>query len=212
MEIEAGPLAAYLEDLLPDRDPLLQQMEAYAREHGVPIVGPRVGTLLTILTAAHHAERALELGTAIGYSGIWIARGLAPGGQLLTVEGREDVAEVARRNFQAAGLENRVEVAVGSAHDVLPTMEGEFDLIFNDIDKEGYPAILPLCKAVLRPGGLLVTDNVLWSGRVADPADRTDSTEAIREYNRLLAWDAEMEVVILPIRDGVSVALRAGRV
>lgn len=208
MDIENERLTAYVEGLLPQRDEVLRGLEAYAAEHGVPIVGPRVGTLLMILAAASEAKKALELGTAIGYSGTWIARGMASGGRLITVESRQEMARLARRNLEEAGVADSVEVVLGEASEVIPTLGNGFDFIFNDVDKERYPAILSLSKPALAKGGVLVTDNVLWSGRVASPEDETASTTAIREYNRLLAEDSEMATVILPIRDGVSISVK----
>lgn len=208
MDVENERLTTYVESLLPQRDKALRGLEAYAAEHGVPIVGPRVGTLLTILAAASRARKALELGTAIGYSGTWIARGMAPGGRLITVEAREEMAMSARHHFEEAGLADSVEVVVGEATEVMPTLGKAFDFIFNDVDKEGYLEILSLSKAALAKGGVLVTDNVLWRGRVASPEEASTSTAAIREYNRLLMEDPEMTTVILPIRDGVSISVK----
>lgn len=208
MGIVEDAVEAYLGGLVPDRDPLLARLEAEAESEGIPIVGPQVGTLLWLLATLRGASRAVDLGTAVGYSAIWIARGLQPGGHLDTVEAREALAGRARRNLGEAGLEDAVAVHVGRAQDVLPTLGDDVDLVFNDVDKEGYPEVLPLAKRVLRPGGLLVTDNVLWSGRVADPDDTSRATEAIRRYNRLLAQDGEMATVVLPLRDGVSLSLK----
>lgn len=198
----------YIEGLLPTRDRVLRRLESEAREEGIPIIGPHVGALLMVLAAAAKSQRGVELGTAIGYSTIWIARGLGDDGKLYTVEAREEMVGRAVRNVAEAGLGDVVEILSGPAHEVLPTLGGGFDLVFNDIDKEDYPAMLPLCKESLRPGGLLITDNVLWGGRVTSPEDRSASTEAIREYNRLLAEDEEMMTVILPIRDGVSISVK----
>lgn len=206
MAIEGEAIEAYLDGLMPPRDQVLQSMEAFAEEWDVPIVGPRVGTLLMILAAQTHASRILELGTAIGYSAIWLARGMAAGGRVVTIEAREEMAQRARENLRRAGLLDVVDVRVGMAVDVLLDLKGSYDVIFNDIDKEGYPQVLPRLKAILRPGGLLITDNVLWSGRVADPGDSSASTVAIREYNKLLARDEDMETVIVPLRDGVSIS------
>ncbi len=208
MYIENDRLTAYAEGLLPQRDELLQELEAFAAAHGIPIVGPRVGMLLMILATASRATKALELGTAIGYSGIWIARGMGSSGRLITVEGRAEMARSARRNFEKAGLADSVEVVVGEASEVMPTLGKGFDLIFNDVDKEGYPKVLPLCKDALADGGLLITDNVLWSGQVAAKEDKSQSTIAIRTYNSLLAGDSEMATLILPIRDGVSISVK----
>ena len=208
MVVEVEVIAGYLEGLLPERDSVLTRLEAEAREENIPIVGPRVGGILQILASMSGAQRILELGTAVGYSAIWLSRGMGTGGKLITVEARESMAERARRNVAEAGLEDAVEVRLGQALSLLPEVEGRFDLIFNDIDKESYPQVIPYAKKLLRPGGLLVTDNVLWSGRVADPKETDSWTEAIRTYNQTLAEDQDMETVILPVRDGVSISVK----
>jgi predicted O-methyltransferase YrrM len=149
----------------------------------------------------------LELGTAIGYSGTWLARALPADGQLITVEGSPETATIAKANFEKTGVADRVTILVGAAQDILEDLRGPFDFIFNDIDKEGYPAVLDPCIERLRVGGLLVTDNVLWHGEVARK-DRSADTKAIRTYNDRLSGDARMVTVITPVRDGVSVALK----
>ncbi len=208
MAVEIEAIAGYLEGLLPERDALLTRLEAEAQKENIPIVGPRVGGILQMLSSLVGARRILELGTAIGYSAIWLTRGMGEEGRLTSFEANEATAERARRNLAEAGLGDRVEVQVGQALTLLPKMDGPYELIFNDIDKESYPQVIPWAKKLLRPGGLLVTDNVLWGGRVADPEDRSPATEAIIEYNRLLAEDEEMSTVILPVRDGVSISIK----
>ncbi|MDX1534207.1 MAG: O-methyltransferase [Thermoplasmata archaeon] len=209
MAVEIEAIGTYLDQLLPDRDPLLSRLEAEAREENIPIVGPRVGGLLRLLTSLVGPRRILELGTAVGYSAIWMGRGMPAEGEIVTIEARASMADRARRNLGEAGLGDRVDVRMGEALTLLPQLKGPFELIFNDIDKESYPAVIPWAKALLRPGGLLVTDNVLWSGRVADPSDKDAWTEAIRTYNRSLAEDPEMETVVLPVRDGVSISVKS---
>lgn len=208
MEVWSQELSHYVERLLPSRDGLLRRLEAEAREERIPIVGPHVGALLMMLASAIGSRKAVELGTAIGYSTIWIARGMQSDGRLVTVDAKEEMVRRARRNLEEAGLGGVVEVIHGDVLEVLPSLGGDHDLIFNDIDKTLYPTVLPLCKEALRLGGLLITDNVLWGGRVADPEDRSSTTEAIREYNLLLAEDPDMMTVILPLRDGVSISVK----
>ncbi|MEE9592074.1 MAG: O-methyltransferase [Thermoplasmata archaeon] len=210
MVVEVEAIAAYLEGLLPERDAVLTRLEAEAQRENIPIVGPRVGGILQMLSSLVGARRILELGTAVGYSAIWLARGMGEGGSLITLEARESMAERARRNLAEAGMGDVVEVRLGQALSLLPEVDGAFELVFNDIDKESYPQVIPYAKKLLRPGGLLVTDNVLWSGRVADPADQDAWTVAIRTYNQALADDEDMETVIFPVRDGVSVSLKRG--
>ena len=198
---------AYLDGLANPGGTDLAALEAEGLRDGWPIVGRVEGSLLHILASAIGAHRILELGTAIGYSGTWLARALPPDGTLVTVEGNPDTAKIAAKNFERLGVADRVTLLVGRADDVLEDLTGPFDLIFNDIDKDGYPAVLEPSVERLRVGGLLVTDNVLWQGDVARKS-RSAETKAIRAYNERLANDPRMIAVITPVRDGVSIALK----
>ena len=197
----------YIDGLAARGDDALQAVERQGQAEGWPIVGAAEGSLLHILARGIQARRILELGTAIGYSGTWLARALPEEGELVTVEGDPETAETARKNFEKTGVASRVTILVGIAQDVLGDLKGPFDYIFNDIDKEGYPEVLEPCIERLRVGGLLVTDNVLRRGDVAR-ADRSRETQAIRTYNERLARHPRMVAAIVPLRDGVSVALK----
>jgi len=197
----------YIDGLAARGDDALQAVERQGQAEGWPIVGAAEGSLLHILARGIQARRILELGTAIGYSGTWLARALPEEGELVTVEGDPETAETARKNFEKTGVASRVTILVGIAQDVLGDLKGPFDYIFNDIDKEGYPEVLEPCIERLRVGGLLVTDNVLRRGDVARP-DRSRGTQAVRTYNERLARDPRMVAAIVPLRDGVSVALK----
>jgi predicted O-methyltransferase YrrM len=197
----------YIDGLANRGDPALQEIEAQGVGDGWPIVGAAEGSLLHVLARSIRATRILELGTAIGYSGTWLARALADGGELVTVEHSADTAGIARRNFEKTGVAPRVKLLVGHAQTLLRELKGPFDFIFNDIDKAGYPDVLDPCIERLRVGGLLVTDNVLWSGDVAR-RDKSAETAAIRTYNERLAKDPRMLASIVPLRDGVSIALK----
>lgn len=199
---------AYIDRLANRGDEKLRKLERRGRDEGWPIVGAAEGSFLHVLAKGIGARRVLELGTAIGYSGTWLARALAPDGELITVEGNPETARIARGNFETLGVGSRVTILVGKAQEVIEDLRGPFDFIFNDIDKAGYPAVLEPCIERLRVGGLLVTDNVLWDGDVAR-SDRSAETKAIREYNERLAKDPRMIATITPLRDGVSVALKA---
>lgn len=206
-DIVADDVEAYVETHVAARDRALAAVEAQGHRDRWPIVGPAEGTLLYLLARIAKARRVLELGTAIGYSTTWIARGLEPGGELVTVERDPDTAQLAAENLKKTGVADRVRILVGDALDVVPDLDGPFDFIFLDVNKEAYPPLLPLCVDLLRIGGLLVTDNVLWSGRVARA--RPDATSrAIQKYNDALAADPRFTSVILPLRDGVSLALK----
>ena len=197
----------YIDGLANRGDAALQAVEKQGAAEGWPIVAAAEGSLLHILARSIRAKRILELGTAIGYSGTWLARALANGGELITVEHSVKTAEIAQRNFEKTGVASKVKILVGDASKILADLDGPFDFIFNDIDKAGYPAVLDPCIVRLRIGGLLVTDNVLWSGKVARK-DRSAETAAIRTYNERLSKDSRMIAAIVPIRDGVSIALK----
>lgn len=197
----------YIDRLANRGDPALREIERQGLEGGWPIVAAAEGSLLHILARSIRAKRILELGTAIGYSGTWLARALVDGGELITVELDAETAVIAQKNFEKTGVAPRAKILVGAAQTILPDVKGPFDFIFNDIDKEGYPAVLDPCIERLRVGGLLVTDNVLWHGEVAR-SDRSAETTAIRTYNERLAKDPRMIAAIVPLRDGVSIALK----
>ena len=201
-------VADYIDALANRGGDSLTAIEEAGLRDGWPIVGAAEGGFLHILAKAIRARRILELGTAIGYSATWFARALPPDGQLITVEASPETAKTAGANLVRTGVGDRVTVLVGSAQDVLEDIEGPFDLVFVDINKDGYPDVLEPCIRRLRVGGLLVTDNVLWHGDVANPKDRSRDTTAIRQYNERLAKDPRMAAAILPLRDGVSVALK----
>jgi len=205
--ITFGEIDAYIDRLANAGDEALRAVEREGVEEGWPIVGAAEGSLLHLLARAISARHILELGTAIGYSGTWLARALPEDGQLITVEGDAETAKRARANFERTGVAQRATILVGLAEDVIEDLEGPFDLVFNDINKEGYPVVLEACVRRLRVGGLLVTDNVLWHGDVAR-AGRSRETQAIRTYNERLAKDPRLLTAILPLRDGVSIALK----
>jgi predicted O-methyltransferase YrrM len=201
----------YLYSLLPESDPVLREMEKEAAKRKIPIVGPAVGRLFYLLARLSGARRVFEMGSAIGYSTIWWARGVGEGGHVIYTDGDSKKAMEAYKNFERAGVEKRIEIKVGDALELLSEQNLEpFDIIFNDVDKEDYPKVFRLAVPRIRRGGLFVSDNVLWSGRVADPdnQERLESTRAILEFNRMLYGAKELFPTILPLRDGVAVALK----
>jgi predicted O-methyltransferase YrrM len=180
----------------------------------LPLVDAEVGALLRTLAVAVSATRILEIGTAVGYSGIWLAGALPPGGMLITMEMDEARAREARTNFERAGLADRVSVIVGDAQLKLAKVSGPFDVIFQDGDKQLYVPLLDRLVSLLRPRGLLLTDNVLWDGEVAPgfvdtPKRPQADTDAISEYNRRIVAHPELIASsIVPLRDGVSIAVK----
>lgn len=197
---------AYLHTLAPTRDGVLAEMEEYGAERGFPLIGPLVGPLLRMLAQSVGARRVFECGSGFGYSAVWFAEAVGPGGEVHLTDGSAENLEMARDFLGRAGLADRCRLHQGDAVTVLRATPGEFDVILVDIDKEGYPASLEVTVEKLRPGGLLVTDNVLWSGRVVEEEPDSATTRAIREYNRMLAAHPLLATVFLPLRDGVAVS------
>jgi predicted O-methyltransferase YrrM len=193
--------------MLPKRDEVLSEMEDYASEHNIPIVGPAVARVLQQLALTINARKIFELGSAIGYSTIWWAQAVGQGGSVIYTDGDAKNAERAQSYFGRAGVSNRVLVRTGDALEILSEEKQEFDIIFNDVDKEDYPRVLRLVGPRLRKGGLFITDNVLWSGRVAEK-NPDAPTKAILEFNRKLYDSNEFYTTLLPIRDGLAVALK----
>lgn len=202
----------YLASLNHARDPLLDEV-ARAGE-GLPLVDPEVGALLRTLALAARARRILEVGTAIGYSGLWLAGALPADGLLLTIELDAERAQAARGYFERAGLGTRANVMVGDARRLVAKVAGPFDLIFQDCgDKLAYGAMLDRLVSLLRRGGLLVTDNVLAHGEVAPgfvetPGYPQARIDAMREYNARLHTHPQLVTAIVPLRDGVAISVR----
>ena len=195
----------YLYALLPERDEVLREMEERARRENIPIIGPAVGRLLYQYAQLTGAKRIFEMGSAIGYSTIWLARA-CPEAEVFYTDGDPKNAEDARAYFERAGVATRIRVEVGDALELLQKTEGSFDLIFNDVDKHDYPRVFRLALPRLRRGGLFITDNALWSGRAAREAESGDrETPAIQELNRLIYSSPEVFPTIIPLRDGVAV-------
>jgi caffeoyl-CoA O-methyltransferase len=197
----------YLYEILPKRDEVVAEMEEQARQRSIPIIGPAVARVLAQYARLIGAKRVFEMGSAIGYSTIWLARAVGDGGRVYYTDGSEKNASEARGYFERAGVADRIQILIGDSRDLIDNVEGEFDLIFNDVDKYQYPDAFRKAVPRVRSGGLFITDNVLWSGRVArEDADR--DTEGVREFNRLIYSSDELYPTILPIRDGIAVCLK----
>ena len=201
-------VTAHLEALVPPRPDELVRMERIARQVDFPIIGPAVGQLCYLLARSIGARRVFELGSGFGYSTAWFARAVKEngGGVVHHVVWDEDLSQRARKHLAALDLDDVVQYTVAEAVEALRRTEGEFDLIFNDIDKQAYPAALPVIEAKLRSGGLLITDNLLWSGRIFDRKDRSPATQGVRKLTRLVMKSPVWTASIIPTRDGVLVA------
>lgn len=206
--ITVGPVEDYLYSLLPPRDQVLADMENEAVQHKIPIVGPAVARVFQQLVMMTKAKTVFELGSAIGYSTIWWARAVGEGGRVYYTDSDPENADQARKYFERAGVANRITIKVGDALELLSEEKQPFDIIFNDVDKQDYPRVFRLAVPKIKKGGLFVTDNVLWSGRVATENPPAVSTKAILEFNRMLYNSPDLFTTILPIRDGVAVAVK----
>jgi caffeoyl-CoA O-methyltransferase len=196
----------YLYELLPKRDAVVNEIEEYAAQHDVPIIGPAVARLLTLLVQISGAKRIFEMGSAIGYSTIWLARAAGPQAEVFYTDGNPENARRAQEYFRRAGIAKRVHVQVGDAMALLKKTPGKFDFIFNDVNKHQYPAALRAALPKLRRGGLFLTDNTLWSGKAARPAAQRDAdTLGVQELNRLVYSSKDLFPVLIPLRDGVTV-------
>jgi caffeoyl-CoA O-methyltransferase len=210
MEIVNPQVEEYMASLQSRHDePVLLEMEKEGRERGFPIVGRNVGVTLEVLARSINARRVMELGSGFGYSAYWFARAVGDSGEVYCTDG--DAANVAKGEayLERAGLADRVSYRVGDAVEQMATIDGVFDIVYDDIDKHGYPDAWRTARERLRVGGLYICDNVLWSGRVIEP-DPDRNTSAILEHNQLIADDDRFVSTIVPTRDGVFVALRVG--
>jgi predicted O-methyltransferase YrrM len=206
MEITDPKVEQYLLDLLPARDPVQAEMEALAKERNIPIIGPVVGRFLYQLVRLVKAKRIFEMGSAIGYSTIWIARAAGEGATVYYTDGDPANARLAEDYIRRAGVRDRVQILTGNALDFLDETPGTFDIIFCDIDKEQYPQAFHKALPRIRKGGLFLADNVLWSGRVTQPPEQQkESTRGIVEFNRLIYSSPNLFPTILPVRDGFAV-------
>jgi len=211
MDIVNPEVERYLRELYEEDHPVAAEMEARAEELGFPIVGRLVGLTLEVLARSIGAGRVFEMGSGYGYSAYWFSRAVGEGGEVHMTEGDPENQRLALDFLDRAGFGDRVHSHVGDAVELLEETPGEFDIVFCDIDKHGYPEAWSKARERIRVGGLYLCDNVLWSGRVAgqDPDDaRPEWTAAILEHNAAVAADERYRSTVVPTRDGVMVALR----
>ena len=212
----------YLLEVIPARDEVLTEMEAYARERRFPIVGPLVGRVLHQLVLLTNPTRIFEMGSGFGYSAYWMAKALRqPEARIICTDGSQENADRAAGYLARGGIANRIDYRVGNALEIIDETAGEFDIIYNDIDKDGYPEAFDKAIPRLRSGGLFITDNMLWLGRVvtydtdADVQELDEeeqwvhnTTVGVKELTRLLYSSPDVFTTIIPLRDGVSVAIK----
>ena len=206
-------IETYLASLNRQSDPVLDGIARAGARQNLPLVDAEVGALLRVLATAAAASRILEIGTAIGYSSIWLAGALPAHGMLFTMEMNPERAQEARANIERAGLADKVVVMIGDAQRLVAKVAGPFDLIFQDGDKLLYAPLLDRLVSLLRTGGLLVTDNVLWDGEVvpgytSSPAKNADDTRAIADYNERLNTHPLLTTATVPLRDGIAISVK----
>ena len=212
----------YLLEVIPTRDEVLTEMEAHARENRFPIVGPLVGRVLHQLVLLTNPTRIFEMGSGFGYSAYWMAKALRqPEANIICTDGSQENADRAAGYLARGGIADRIDYRVGNALEIINETEGDFDIIYNDIDKDGYPEAFRKAIPRLRSGGLFITDNMLWLGRVVtydtdadvqglDEEEQWvhDTTVGVKELTRLLYSSPDVFTTIIPLRDGVSVAIK----
>ena len=197
----------YLMEMTPERPPVLREMEAYASAQGFPIIGPLVGRLLYQLALVTGAGKIFEMGSGFGYSAYWFSLACRSRGEIIMTDGDKNNKHRALDYFKQASLQSRFDFHVGDARRILMNTDGPFDIILNDIDKEQYPETIDIVAPKLRKGGLFITDNLIWSGKVCqEKPDQT--TGAIIEFTRRLYRDKRFFTTIMPVRDGISLSVR----
>lgn len=210
MDILSPQLTEFLENLVPPRPPELKKMEAYAEERDFPIIGPICGHLCYQIARTVGAKRIFEMGSGYGYSTAWFARAVQENGgsEVCHVVWDEDLSNKARVHLKNLGYERIVKYTVGEAIQTLHAANGPFDLVFMDIDKQDYVKALPVIYDKLKIGGILIIDNILWSGRIFDEKDQSPATQAIRETTGMLTNNDRWLTSVIPIRDGLLVATK----
>jgi len=182
-------------------------MEEFAKVEGIPIVGRQVGRLLYQLAITISAKRVFELGSAFGYSAYWFAKAVGSEGRVYFTDLSKNNVELALDFIKNVGFEDRIDINLGDGSLILDEVSGEFDIIFNDIEKEDYPKVIDKAYDKLRTGGLFLTDNVLWHGRVISD-DNSPATEGVRQFTKLLMEHSGFYTTIVPIRDGLSISVK----
>ena len=197
----------YLEEVIPERPQVLKEMENYAKDNNFHIIGPLVGRYLYMTALSLKARKVLELGSGFGYSAYWFSLAIKGKGKIIMTDSDKKNKKKAFEYFQKGGLQSHFDFKIGDALKIAKKLDGNFDIILNDIDKIYYPDTIDLSASLLKRGGLFITDNIIWSGKVYDKnPDKT--TKAIQLFTKKLYNDSRFFTTILPLRDGISVALR----
>lgn len=199
---------AYLLRVTPKRDKTLQAMERYAKRNHFPIIGPLVGRLLYQLAIMNNAKKVLELGSGFGYSAYWFSKAMGKNGTIVMTDASEENRDRAMEYFKQGRLKSKFDYRLGDAIGTAKKLKGKFDIVLNDIDKHEYPATIDLAHKLLPKGGVFVTDNIIWSGRVFDSSVQTKATKGIRTFTRRMYADKRFFSTVLPVRDGILMAIK----
>ena len=211
MDLVTPAVDRYLTTLAGHDDPVLAEMERIGAQRDFPIVGPQVGRMLEVAARACGAKRVLELGSGFGYSAYWFLRAVGAGGTVILTEGSADRAKEAEAFLTRGGFAGRFRIEVGNGLTIAASLDGPFDVVFCDVDKKDYPQALPIARRLLRPGGLFITDNMLWDGKVLAPAPDDATTRGVLELTEALYTAPDFVTTLVPLRDGVTVAVRVDR-
>jgi len=206
--MQFADIDTYLHKQTPKRETVLAEMERYARKNHFPIIGPLVGRFLYQMALVTNAKAVLELGSGYGYSAFWFSRAMGKKGKITMTDMDAANRERAFHYFEKAGLTSRFDYKLGDSVEIAKKITGKFDILLNDIDKHGYPQTIDIAARLLRSGGLFITDNIIWSGRVFDASVKDKNTRGIRKFTKALYADDRFMTTILPLRDGIAVAVR----
>ena len=207
MDILNPKLEKYIFNLMPKQSEVLEEMYQYGTERDFPLIGPLCGQFLRQMALVSSAKRIFEMGSGFGYSAAWFSMGIPKDGQIICTDGDPANKDRAVSYFKRLGIEHKIEFHVGMAQDILKQFDGPFDIIFNDVDKEQYPKTLDIALPRLRKGGLFITDNTLWDGKVVDP-DGDIYTVGVKKFNKLSFGRDDIVTMIVPLRDGLSVSVK----
>jgi len=200
-------IEAYLNKMVSQPPSVIEEMEQYAAQKRFPIAGLLVGKFLQLMVRTSRAKNILECGGGFGYSALWMAEVLPDDGKIVSIDYSADNADRGMAYLKKAGHAKKVQFLSGDVMALLPQMNESYDLIFNDVDKHFYPELLPLMVPKLKPGGMLITDNVLWRAKVVEE-NPDNTTRAVLEYNEMLHQSPELETSILPLRDGLAISIK----
>jgi len=207
MDILNPKLEKYIFDLMPKQNKILEEMYQYGIERDFPIIGPLCGQFLRQMALVSNARKIFEMGSGFGYSAVWFSMGISEKGKIICTDGDPENRERAMFYFKKLGIDHKIEFHVGMAQDILKRYDGPFDIIFNDVDKEQYPETLDIAIPRLRKGGLFITDNALWDGKVVERGGDIYII-GVKEFNKLSFERNDIVTMIVPLRDGLSVSVK----